>query len=328
MRSNLQTKHAHEQHVQREPLVRHYLPPKGWRERVAASLLRASLFAFFKPVMRPPIPLALQRGVMHALASSMPGVRGVTIEHVTVQGLAMERIRPKGVKPRHAILYCHGGAFCVGSPRSHRSITTRLAQLTLAEVFVPDYRRVPEHPFPAPMEDAIKTYRYILQQGFAAKRIAVAGDSAGGSMSFMLPAAATVAGLPQPAALVMMSPALDLNLNTQSMQERHRKDPLINRSWGQQAVKWMQMPANHPLADPKQLNLAAYPPSLIQVGEDEVLFDDAVWASHALTREGRVAELEVYLQRWHVFHVHAAFMPSAEAALRRQAEFLFQHWAK
>lgn len=328
MRSNLKHQASAEQHDGAAPIVRHYVPPKGIQERMMSGVMRASLFAFFKSVMRPPVPLSVQRGVMHALATSMPGVGGVSIDRVTVQGLAMERIHPKGVKPRHAILYCHGGAFCVGSARSHRSITTRLAKLTQAEVFVPDYRRVPEHPFPAPIEDAIQTYRYMLQQGFSAKRIAVAGDSAGGAMTYMLPTAATAAGLPQPAALVMMSPALDLNLDTQSMRERHHKDPLINRSWGQQAVKWMQMPANHPLSDPKRLSLVAYPPSLIQVGEDEVLYDDAIWASQALAQEGRHAELEVYLQRWHVFHVHAAFMPSADAALRRQAEFLFQHWAK
>ena len=82
------------------------------------------------------------------------------------------------------------------------------------------------------------------------------------------------------------------------------------------------------IGHPKALSLLAYPPALIQVGEDEVLFDDSTWAAQALSKAGRHAELEVYLKRWHVFHVHAAFMPSAHAALRRQAEFLFNHWAR
>lgn len=314
--------------VAQEPIVRHYVPVNTWRESMMAKVMRTALFALFKPVMRPPVPLALQRGVMHTLAISMPGVGGVTIRHVTVQGMPMERITPKGVKPRHAILYLHGGAFCVGSPRSHRSITTRLAQMAQAEVFVPDYRRIPEHAFPAQMEDGVKAYRYVLQQGFAAKRVAVAGDSAGGTMTFSLPAAAVAAGLAQPAALVMMSPALDLNLNSNSVAERGARDPLINPSWGRQAVKWMKTPEHHPLGNPKALSLLAYPPALIQVGEDEVLFDDSTWAAQALSKAGRHAELEIYLKRWHVFHVHAAFMPSAHAALRRQAEFLFNHWAR
>ncbi|MGE5450273.1 MAG: alpha/beta hydrolase [Acidobacteriota bacterium] len=314
--------------VQADPIVRHYVPVDTWRESLTARVLRTGLFAFFKPMMRPAVPLRIQRGVMHSLAASMPGVGGVDIRHVKVQGMPMERITPKGIQPRHAILYLHGGAFCVGSPRSHRSITTRLAKLTQAEVFVPDYRRIPEHVFPAQIDDGVKAYRYVLEQGFAPKRIAVAGDSAGGTLAFMLPAAAVAAGLAQPAALAMISPALDLNLNSDSVRERGHRDPLIHPSWGRQAVKWMKTPPDHPLGNPKALSLAAYPPCLIQVGEDEVLYDDSVWAAHAVAQAGRHAELEVYLQRWHVFHVHAAFMPSAQAALRRQAEFLFNHWAR
>lgn len=118
--------------VAQAPIVRHYVPVNSWRESMMAKVMRTALFALFKPVMRPPVPIGIQRGIMHALAVSMPGVGGVTIRHVTVQGMPMERITPKGIKPRHAILYMHGGAFCVGSPRSHRSITTRLAQMAQA----------------------------------------------------------------------------------------------------------------------------------------------------------------------------------------------------
>ena len=313
---------------QAEPIVRHYMPPQGLKEAVMSRLLRASLFATFKSVIRPPVPVSVQRGVVHALALSMPGVSGVQIRHVKVNGMEMERIKPAGAKPRHAILYLHGGAFCVGSPRTHRSITTRLAQMTQAEVFVPHYRRIPEHAFPAQYEDLVKAYRYVLQQGYASKRVAAVGDSAGATMAFALPAAAIAAGLAQPAALVMMSPALDLSMNSQSLKERAHRDPMLNASWGRQAVTWLKAPAKHPLADLKQLDLAAYPPSLVQVGEDEILYDDAVWTANAMAKSGRHAELEVYLKRWHVFHVHGAYMPSAVAALNRQAEFLFNHWAR
>ncbi len=311
-----------------EPIVRHYVPGDDWREVWLSRVLKAGLFASFKPVMRPPVPVQVQRAVMHALAVSMPGVGGVTIRHDTLNGLAIERITPKGVQPRHAILYLHGGAFCVGSPRSHRSITTRLAQLAKAEVFVPHYRRIPEHPYPAQIEDSLQAYRRVLQAGYPAKRVAVAGDSAGGTLSFVLPAAATAAGLPRPAALVLMSPALNLKFDSVSARERARRDPLIHPSWVKQAVRWLQMPHQHPLGNPQTLDLAAYPPSLVQVGEDEVLHDDSIWAAQALAQAGLHAELEVYLKRWHVFQVHGAFLPGAQAALARQVEFMLQHWAR
>ena len=124
--------------------------------------------------------------------------------------MAAERITPKAnPKPRHALLYLHGGAFCAGSPRSHRSITSRLSRMADCEVLAIHYRRVPEYPFPAQIEDGVAAYRRLLADGYAPERIAIAGDSAGGSLTLLVPLALKQQGLPQPAALVLMSPLTD-----------------------------------------------------------------------------------------------------------------------
>ena len=231
-------------------------------------------------------------------------------------------------QPRHAILYMHGGAFCVGSPRTHRSITTRLAALTGALVLVPHYRRTPEHQFPAQIDDGVLAYRQLLAEGFAPERIAIAGDSAGGNLTYMLSAALRQQGLPQPGVLVMLSPVVSTDLaSLESAHTRAHRDPMIRPAWGQQVLGWYNAPHDHPLGTPKAMDLSDMPPSLIQVGEDEVLHDDAHWIVEAATRAGRHAELEIYLKRWHVFQSHAGLLPSSDQALQRQADFMKRHWA-
>ncbi len=312
-----------------EPCIRQFPPPAGLRESLASAILRGALRIGLKPFLGPPWPVGVQRAALYIGALAMPqdGRARVVKDHIGA--LEVERVSAKAVaKPRHAIVYLHGGAFCVGSPRTHRSITTRLAALTGALVLVPHYRRTPEHQFPAQIEDAVTSYRQLLTEGFAPERIAVAGDSAGGNLTYMLSAALRLQGLPQPAALVMMSPVVSTEIDPHgSAVTRASRDPMIRPAWAHQIVSWYNAPADHPLGTPKAMDLSALPPSLIQVGEDEVLFDDSQWIAAAATRAGRAPELEIYLKRWHVFQSHAGLMQSSDQALQRQADFMKRHWA-
>lgn len=312
-----------------DPVIRHFLPPAGLRERVAAAIMRGALRVGLKPFLGPPWNVATQRAALHLGSMIMPQDGRARVVQDRIGALEVERVSAKAVaQPRHAILYLHGGAFCVGSPRTHRSITTRLAALTGALVLVPHYRRTPEHPFPAQIDDGVSAYRQMLAEGFAPERIAIAGDSAGGNLTYMLSAALRLQNLPQPAALVMMSPVVSTELDPHgSATTRASRDPMIRPAWAHQVLGWYNAPADHPLGVPKAMDLSALPPSLIQVGEDEVLFDDSHWIVAAATRAGRQSELEVYLKRWHVFQSHAGLMPSSDQALQRQADFLKRRWA-
>src|SRR5690606_22150942 len=139
-----------------QPLIREYPPLSGPREAIGAAAMRWSLKAFFKSIMKPPTPVQLERVIMLALSAAMPSTPGVKIKHIRIGNMKAESLTPKDLpQPQHAILYLHGGAFCTGSPRTHRSITTRLAKFARAEVLAIDYRLVPEHPFPAQIEDAV-----------------------------------------------------------------------------------------------------------------------------------------------------------------------------
>ena len=315
--------------VNASPIIRQYLPPKGAKERLLGALLRGALVTTLKPFLGPPWNVGTQRAALHIGSVLMPQDGRARVAKDRIGALEIERVTSKAVaQPRHAILYMHGGAFCVGSPRTHRSITTRLAALTGALVLVPHYRRTPEHQFPAQIDDGVAAYKQLLAEGFSPDRIAIAGDSAGGNLTYMVPAALRQQGLPQPGVLVMMSPVVSTELATlESAHTRAHRHPLIRPAWGQQVLGWYNAPHDHPLGTPKAVDLSELPPSLIQVGEDEVLYDDSHWIVEAATRAGRHAELEIYLKRWHVFQSHAGLLPSSDQALQRQADFMKQHWA-
>ena len=318
------------QQAQAHPVIRRYQPPTGLQESVVAAIMRVALRVSLKPFLGPPWPFAVQRAALAFGSALMPQDSRAQVQQDRIEHIPVERITPKGQskKPRHAILYLHGGAFVAGSPRTHRSITRRLSALTGALVLVPDYRLAPEAPFPAQLDDCVACYRQLLKEGFDPSRIAIAGDSAGGNLTFMTAIAAMKAGMPGPASLVMMSPAFSLQpLPNSTYKARESRDPMIRLAWGQDVEKALKVPHDHPLANPLAQDLSRLPPSLTQVGDDEVLYDNAIWAVEAATAAGRTAELEIYLKRWHVFQAHAGLMPSSVKALDRQAEFMKRHWA-
>lgn len=316
--------------AQAQPVIQRYQPPVSLRERLMAPMLRMGMRLGVKPFFGPPWPFAVQRLAIAAGARMMPQDGRATVSHEQIGNLAVERIRPRGVtRTAHVILYLHGGGFIAGSPRTHRPITRRLAALTGATVVVPAYRLGPEARFPAQIDDSVRCYEALLAEGWPADRIAVAGDSAGGTLTYMLSAVAARKGLPQPAALVLISPALQLEAMLHA--QPHPKasaDPVIRLSLARSVMAALQIPMDHPWADPMQQDLRALPPTLLQVGEDEVLYDSADWLVRAATAARRPVEMEVYLRRWHVFHVHAGLLPSADRALERIATFMQRHWAR
>lgn len=308
--------------------VRHYTPPSGAKETATAAVTRLALRVGLKPFLGPPWPFAVQRAALSIGSALMPQDGRAKVKSDTIAHLKVERIVPKSaVHAPRAILYLHGGAFVAGSPRTHRSITRRLCALTGAEVLVPDYRLAPEHPFPAQIEDGVTAYRQLLADGYTADRIAIVGDSAGGHLTLMVTIALRQAGVPLPAAMVMISPAFSLEpLPNTTAYDREPRDPMIRQAWGKDVERALRVPASHPLASPMHQDLQGLPPALIQVGDDEVLFDNATWYNEAASRAGSHSELEIYMQRWHVFQAHAGLLPSADQALERQAAFLHKQW--
>lgn len=223
-----------------------------------------------------------------------------------------------------AVLYLHGGGYVVCSPRTHRPITARLALETGLPVLVPRYRLAPEHPFPAPLEDAVAAYRWLLGRGVPASGVVLAGDSAGGHLAAALAGEICRLGLPGPAGLVLFSPWVDLTCELSLRAQRRARDPYISAASARRVARLVVGPAG--FGDPRLALLSCAwtdtPPVLVQVGGAEVLRTEAEAFADALERAGVDCELQVWKGQMHVFQILNRVLPEASAAMRVAARFI------
>ncbi|RJG13451.1 alpha/beta hydrolase [Pseudomonas cavernicola] len=293
-------------------------------QRLLAGVLRGSLYLLFRGLVRPPMPIAGQRAIIRGLTAAAVTPRGIERSSSTLAGRACEWHRPAQDSGR-VLLYLHGGAYLIGSPATHRSITSHLAKRCAMAVCALDYRLAPEHPYPAALEDALAAYRELLVQGYTAEQIVIGGDSAGGNLSLITALRIKQLGLPMPAALVCFSPLTDATCS--QLHKPPAGDPLLNPAWIQQAAGLFcpaGMDRRDPGLSPAYADLTGLPPLLIQVGEDELLLNDSLRLAEQATAAGVTVVLERYAGLWHVFQAHAGMLDVADLALARVANFLQQ----
>ncbi|MCE7005271.1 alpha/beta hydrolase [Kibdelosporangium philippinense] len=221
-------------------------------------------------------------------------------------------------------LHFHGGGFVFGSPRSHRSLALVMSRRTGRPVFLPNYRRAPEHPYPAAADDCLTVYRRLLDRGIPAGKIVVSGDSAGGHLTACLLADVKRHGLPMPSHAVFFSPWLDLSGELAAARDLVHRDPFVAPR-AIQNCRRAYLGDRDPRAERPSVLTAdksGWPPSLIQVGDTECLLDDARRLADSL----RAAEIPVELQEWpgqvHVFQAFSNYVPEGRQAIRYVAEFL------
>lgn len=267
-------------------------------------------------------PLMLQ---MEPRSSKLPA--GIACEAVDLGGIPAEKLSAADTRTDAAILYIHGGGFVAGSPCTHRPLTWRLAKDVGVPVYAVDYRLAPEHHFPAGLDDCVTAYRALLDRGLPAKSILVAGDSAGGNLTLALALRLKAEGLPLPAALICLSPATDMTGSGASMLSNAEADAIFVPE-----IMASLMPAYCPGADAKNPYLSplfgdvsGFPPTLIQVGDREILRDDSVRMAAALKAAGAEATLEVWPKVWHVWQLNADMLPEAREAITHIVRFAHQH---
>jgi acetyl esterase/lipase len=187
-----------------------------------------------------------------------------------------------------------------------------------------DYRLAPEHPFPAALDDAVAAYRWLLAQGADPSHIALMGDSSGGGLVFSTMLRLRDEGVALPATAVAVSPWTDLALTGESLQLNAAIDPLIPIELAPRVVDLVLAGADprNPYASPLYGDATGLPPTLILVGGDEVLRDDAVRMADNMSAAGCHVELEVWPHMWHVWPMLMRVMPEARAAIARIATFM------
>jgi epsilon-lactone hydrolase len=249
--------------------------------------------------------------------------RTLTVDAGSVKA---HRISTPHSHPDRDVLFLHGGGFIIGSSALYRHFTWRLASAARARVLSVDYRLAPENPFPAALEDAVAAYRWLLADGADPLRIAVVGDSAGGGLGLALLLRLRDGGVPLPAAAVALSPWTDLALSGTSLRLNEAADPLIGAEEMRRFVNYYLAGADpcQPYVSPLYGRPEGLPPTLIQVGSDEVLHDDAVRMAERMGAAGCRVELEIWPQMPHVWHLFAPILPEARRAIERVGGFIEQ----
>lgn len=239
----------------------------------------------------------------------------VTVEPVTANGVSAEWTSTPGDSRESALLWVHGGGYVIGSLDSHRHLVSEAGRAAGCGALALDYRLAPECPFPAAVEDAVAGYRYLLARDIAPRRIAIAGDSAGGGLLVAAMVAIRDAGLPQPGCGWCISPWVDMEMIGETMTTKAAADPMVQKEGVAEMARLYLNGADprSPLAAPIYADLAGLAPLLIQVGAAETLLDDAI----RLAKVAGTAEVRVDLQIWpEMIHVWHLFHPELKAGLR------------
>ena len=271
-----------------------------------------------------PDALADRRASFDAFAKVFPMATDIAVETVSANGVPAEWTSAPNAARTGAVLYLHGGGYVIGSLDSHRHLASEIARDTGGRTLALHYRLAPEHPFPAPVEDALAGYRYLLAQGIAPERIAIAGDSAGGGLVVAALIAIRDAGLAQPACGWCISPWVDMEGIGASMTGLAATDPIVQKEplLEMSALYLNGADPRSPLAAPLYADLRGIAPLFIQVGAAETLLDDATRLASAAGAADVPVTLEVWPEMVHVWHLFHPKLASGRRAVSVGARFV------
>jgi monoterpene epsilon-lactone hydrolase len=299
-------------------IVRHDRP--YLRDRIAMLVLRG-MIAFQGEMLLGP----KGRPDYDKMIAPTPGAAGVSYEADIVEGIPGWWCRPNDSIGTGVILYLHGGGYALGSAKAYRNYVGQTVARVGIPAFVADYSLAPEHPFPAAVNDALAAYRGLANLGYA--HIVLAGDSAGADLSLALMAKVSRdTSLPRPAGAMVASPVTDFALTGRSIEERAKADPLLTKKvmLDIAAVYLGDHDPRLPDASPLYGDMSELPPTLIHVGEDEILLDDSMRYAERLEAAGGDVVVHVWKGMPHVFCTLVGLLKASAEALDIGAAFIRQ----
>jgi acetyl esterase/lipase len=268
------------------------------------------------------LPLQIQRRAAEGLLLKSSVVKETRFEPADADGVPAEWFRHERSHPKRVLFYLHGGGYSIGSIDSHRDIISRLCRECAMTCLALDYRLAPEHRFPAQLEDSTRAYRWLLESGHDPSTIVIAGESAGGGLTLSTLVKLRQDGDPLPAGAVCISPWVDLEALSASMNFNARYDYLTKNVLSVYARRFVREDQlRDPLAAPLYADLHGLPPLLIQAGGAEVLLDDATRLAERARDAGVDTTLDVWEDMIHAWHVFGAFIPQAKQAIADIAVF-------
>ena len=281
-----------------------------------------------KPYLRRADPLDLRERFEKMARFWFRPSRGVTFEGRRFAAPSSQRealwVAPKNPNANSVILYLHGGAFIFGSPDTHRAMLAKLAQLSGTMACLPRYRLVPEHPFPAGLDDALAAYQDLLEQGYDADQIILGGDSAGGGLALALLHTLIAEGRPVPAGVFCLSPLTDLTFSGESWTYNAKREVLLP---AERAIELVAMylgaqDATDPRASPLFGAFTSAPPVYLTVGDSEILLDDTLRMAERLRQCGVDVSCDVAQDLPHVWPLCQGLLPEADASLAQISDWI------
>jgi len=270
------------------------------------------------------IPIGKQRAMVERQSRYALMPSKIDIQPIAISEIYAEWVRPSAVRNDCSILYLHGGGYTMGSCTTHRALVARMAIASQTPALLIEYRLAPENPFPAALEDTLKAYHYLLDQGVTPGRIIFAGDSAGGSLAVAAAVYLREEKEQLPGGIVCISAWADLTLSGETMSTCAKTDPMLSRETSSLHASWYvgQHDPKEPLISPVFADLSELSPMLIQVGEHEILLSDSLRLAEKARQAGVDVTLEVWEGMWHVWHVLAGFIPESQRAIDRIGAFI------
>jgi epsilon-lactone hydrolase len=256
------------------------------------------------------------RVAFEALHAQFEPPPGISVRPVNAAGVAALLNSPGAEEPA-TILYLHGGGYVTGSAFGYRPMTGCLADAARAGVLVPDYRLAPEYPFPAAVDDAVRAYLWILDQGAEAARITVAGDSAGAGLVLSLLLTLRHQGQQMPGAAVLLCPWIDIG-----MADRDGLPAELDRIRRMSSQHYLAgHPEDDPVVCPLNADLTGLPPMLVQAATGDPVLDDATRLVDRAVEHGVDARFELFAVDTHDFHIFWSFLPEAASAMQQAGRF-------
>jgi len=307
------------------------LPGVLMRRSLRSYLINATMRMFVKPRFKSP-PMSAEEMRAFMVSHIEPRARddeGVTTKDDELAGLPARWVEPPGADDEALLLYLHGGAFVVETPKAHTAFLTHLTRACGIRAVMPSYRLAPEHPYPAAVDDCLASYKALLEHGYDPTKLVLAGDSAGGNLAMVTLQQVRDLGLPLPACAVFISPGMDL-AGTSSQVENTKRDPMFNEhAMAAVIAHYLHGDfalASDPRVSPLKGNFEGLPPLYFVAGSTEIFRDCSVHSAHRAKEAGVDASCDIWTNMPHCFPVmFQGILPEASQALKDIVKFVRTH---
>ncbi|MFC4913820.1 alpha/beta hydrolase [Actinomadura gamaensis] len=291
--------------------------------KLPSPVVRAMARGGLKHVAGAPVPLSWRRAYLEGIARRLPLPADVTVRRTSLDGIPSIRVQPRSGTSALHVLHFHGGGFVAGSPRFSLSFAGHLALACGCTVELPDYRKAPEHPYPAAPKDAWTAYRALTESDIRPGRLVLAGDSAGAALALSVALKVRDRELPPPPAVVLLSPWIDLDAPRPDDRLR-AADPVLSARATRRIARLYASPEQRHGASPARASLVGLPHLIVRCGERETLRPQV----QEFVSRARAAAVPVTYQvlpkAWHDIHIFAAVATEAHRAVEELAATLIE----